>query len=75
MGFSGDSAKESMGFMGIQWDSEAAHAFPCNSTVSCKYNFRLPLPIENLTLLFSVAHERHPCPPGKPTPYIILERC
>ena len=46
MGFSGDSAKESMGFMGIQWDSMAAHAFPCNNTVSCGYNFSLPLPIE-----------------------------
>ena len=75
MGFSGDSAKESMGFIGIQWDSEAVHAFPCNNTVSCEYNFSLPLPIENPTLLLSVAHERHPSPPGKPTPYIILERC
>ena len=75
MGFSGDSAKEPIGFIGIQWDSEAVHAFPCNNTVSCKYIFALPLQIENLTLLLSVAHEGNPCPPGKPTPYIILERC
>ena len=24
-----------------------------------------------LTFLFAVAHERHPCHPGKPTPYIM----
>ena len=75
MGFSGDSAKESMGFMGIQWDSDAVHASPRINTVPCIYNFHLPLPIENLTFPFDVAHERHPCPPGKPTPYIILKRC
>ena len=75
LGFNGDSAKESLGFIGIQWDSDGVHTSPCRNTVSCKYNIFLTLPIATLTLQLSGAHYRDPSPPGKPTPYLILEKC